>query len=136
MELNLLLTLPEVSWANALCILEQLTPITYQHNGVCFGGPLPQNDLSLITCGAKRYVLKSTELEQCLRDDTTILCPTNVLTTVKEPHWLGLPWTPETKLQFQKNTSDFLTLQAITASNPFRRPFFFIHNLSEYHAFF
>ena len=102
MELNLLFTLPEVSSANALCILEQLVPITYQHNGVCFGGPLPRNDLSLITCGTKRYVLKSTELEQCLRDDTTILCPTNVLTTVKEPHWLGLPWSPESKLQFQQ----------------------------------
>lgn len=66
MQLSLLFTLPEVSSENALCILEQLVPITYQHNGLCFGGPLPRNDLSLLTCGAKRYVLKSTELEQCL----------------------------------------------------------------------
>ena len=102
MQLNLLFTLPEVSSENALCILEQLVPITYRHNGLCFGGPLPRTDLSLITCGAKRYVLKSTELDQCSRDDTTILCPTNVLTTVKEPHWLGLPWSPESKLQFQQ----------------------------------
>ena len=100
-QLNLLFTLPEVSAENALCILEQLVPITYQHNGLCFGGPLPRTDLSLITCGAKRYVLKSTELDQCSRDDTTIFCPTNVLTTVQEPHWLGLPWSPESKLQFQ-----------------------------------
>lgn len=56
----------------------------------------------MITCGAKHYVLKSTELHQCSRDDTTILCPANVLTTVKELHWLGLPWSPESKQQFQQ----------------------------------
>ena len=54
MQLNLLFTLPEVSLENALCILEQLAPITYRHNGFCFGGSLPRNDLSLITYGAKR----------------------------------------------------------------------------------
>ena len=59
MQLSLLFTLPEVSSENALCNLEQLVPITYQHNGLCFGGPLPRNDLSLLTCGAKRYVLKA-----------------------------------------------------------------------------
>lgn len=78
-----------------------LVPITYQHNHLCFGGPLPRNDLSLITCDAKRYVLKSTKLGKCSRDDTKILCRTNVLTTVKEPRWLGLLWSPESKLQFQ-----------------------------------
>ena len=63
---------------------------------------MPHTDLSLITCGVKHYVLKSTKLDQCSRDDTTILCPANVLTTVHEPHWLGLPWSPESKLRFQQ----------------------------------
>ena len=100
MQLDFLFTLPEVSAENAFCILWQLVPITYQHNGLCFGGPLPCNDPSLIMCHAKRYVLKSNELDQCSRDDTTILCPANVLTTVEEPHCLGLPWSPGSKLQF------------------------------------
>ena len=102
MQLSLLFTLPEISSQAALCSIEQLIPITYQHNGRCFGGPFPRTDLSLLTCGIHRYVLKSTELEQCSQDDTTILCPANVLTTVKEPKWLGLPWTPNSRLQFKQ----------------------------------
>ena len=61
----------------------------------------------LLTCGVQRYVLKSTDIEHCFRDDSTILCPTNVLTTVKDPRWLGLPWTPDSKVQF-KHTHQLL----------------------------
>ena len=78
-------------------ITPTLTPTVKNH----FGGPLPRTDLSLLTCGIHRYVLKSTELE-CSQDDTTILCPANALTTVKEPKWLGLPWTPNSRLQFKQ----------------------------------
>jgi len=100
LQLNLLLTLPEIPAGSALCTVEQLLPINYQNKGHCFGGPLPRADLSLLMCGTKRFVLRNTELDRCFQDDTTILCPANVLDTVTEPHWLGLPWTPDAKLQF------------------------------------
>ena len=40
MQLNLLFTLPEISSSKSLCTVEQLRPITYQHEGYCFGGPV------------------------------------------------------------------------------------------------
>jgi len=100
LQLNLLLTLPEILTSSTLCTVEQLLPINYQNKGHCFGSPLPRADLSLLTCGNKRLVLHNTELDHCFQDDTTILCPANVLNTVSEPHWLGLPWTSDAKLKF------------------------------------
>lgn len=57
-------------------------------------------DMVLLTCDNKRYVLKQSELEKCLHEETTVLCPVDVLSTVKNPIWLGLSWTPQTKVPF------------------------------------
>ena len=94
LRLNILFTLSEISSTKALCTIEQLLPITYQNNSHCFGGPITRDDLLLLTCANQRFILKAGELARCSQDDTTILCPENVLHTVSEPHWLGLPWAP------------------------------------------
>ena len=89
LQLNLLFTLPEISSSQSLCTIEQLRPITYRHNEHCFGGPLPFDDLLLLTCDKKRFLLRTPELDNCFEDDTTILCPGNLLHTVQQPTWLG-----------------------------------------------
>ena len=89
LQLNLLFTLPEISSSQSLCTIEQLRPITYRHNEHCFGGPLPFDDLLLLTCDKKRFLLRTPELDNFFEDDTTILCPGNLLHTVQQPTWLG-----------------------------------------------
>ena len=102
MQLNLLFTLPEISSSKSLCTVEQLRPITYKHKGYCFGGPVSFDDLLLLTCDTQRFLLKAPELEKCYQDDITILCPENILHTVQQPTWLGLPWTPTSKVAFRR----------------------------------
>ena len=63
---------------------------------------MPFDDLLLLTCDNQRYLLKAAELDKCFQDDTTILCPENILHTVQQPTWLGLPWTPNSKLAFKQ----------------------------------
>ena len=101
LQLNLLFTLPEMSSSKSLCTVEQLRPITYQHKGHCLGGLVSFDDLLLLTCDTQRFLLKAPELEKCYQDDTTILCPENFLHTVQQRTWLGLPWTPNSKLAFR-----------------------------------
>ena len=91
LQLNILLTLPEVSSSKSLCTLEQLKPrITYQHKGHCFGGPLPYDDLLLLTSENERFLLKAPELDKCFQDDTKILCPCRTYPTHSGiPHLAG-----------------------------------------------
>ena len=100
MNLHIMLTLPTLDTKDAFCSMEHLVPLTYKVNNSCYGGTMARHDLVLLTCGNKRYVVKQTDLQQCLRDQTTVLCPVNVLSTVKNPSWLGLKWTPQTRLSF------------------------------------
>lgn len=74
--------------------------IAYQVNNKCFGGTIACHDLVLLTCKNKRYIVKKADLEQCLHGQTTVLCPANVLSTVENPFWLGLKWTPQSKIPF------------------------------------
>ena len=84
LQVNLLFTLPEISSSQSLCTIEQLRPIMYRYNGHCFGGPIPFDDLLLLTCDKKRYLLRAPELDKCFQDNTTILCPGNLLHTVQQ----------------------------------------------------
>ena len=100
LQLHLLFTLPTLDTQQAICTIEQLVPLSYQINGKCFGGSLPRHDLVLLTCDNTRYVLKQAELEQCFKGETALLCPANMLSTLENPLWLGLKWTPQTRLTF------------------------------------
>ena len=101
MQIHLVFTLPEIDGVSALCSLEQLLPISYQVDNVCFGRSITRPDLLLLTCEDKRYVVTKAELEQCFHGENTILCPKNVLSTVEDQSWLGLKWVPDSELSFQ-----------------------------------
>ena len=98
LQLNLLSTLLEISSSQSLCTIEQLRPITYKHNEHCFGRPIPFDYLLLLNCDKQRFLLRSPELDKCFHDVTTILCPGNLLHTVLQPTWLGLPCTLSSKV--------------------------------------
>ena len=100
LQLHLLFTLPTLDTQQAICTIEQLVPLSYQIDGKCFGGSLTRHDLVLLTCDNTRYVLKQAELEQCFKGETALLCPANMLSTLENPLWLGLKWTPQTRLTF------------------------------------
>ena len=99
-QIHLLFTLPNLH-STSICTLEQLSPISYQLNGLCFGGAISRHDLLLLSCEDKRYVVTQTELEQCFHADSTILCPDHVLSTVENPEWLGLKWHSGSHLSFK-----------------------------------
>lgn len=104
MQIHLLFTLPELDNSGAICTIEQLVPVSYQANGLCFSGPITRQDLLLLPCAEKMYIVKQAELEQCSQEASTILCPANVLSTVEDPVWLGLKWIPNSKLLFNQLT--------------------------------
>ena len=99
-QIHLLFTLPNLH-STSICTLEQLSPRSCQLNGLCFGGAFSRHDLLLLSCEDKRYVVTQTELEQCFRADSTILCPDHVLSTVENPDWLGLKWHSSSHLSFK-----------------------------------
>ena len=99
-QIHLLFTLPNLH-STSICTLEQLSPRSYQLNGLCFGGAFSCHDLLLLSCEDKRYVVTQTELEQCFRADSTILCPDHVLSTVENPDWLALKWHSSSHLSFK-----------------------------------
>ena len=101
MQIHLVFTLPELDNTNALCTLEQLIPISYNKGKHCFGGSITRQDLLLLSCEDKRYVVKQAELDQCFHAEFTVLCPKHVLSTVEDPTWLGLKWVPASKFSFR-----------------------------------
>ena len=114
MQIHLLFTLPEIENTNALCVLEQLVPIAYKVNKLCF-------DLLLLSCEAKWFVTTQAELEQCFRVENAALCPKDFLSVVEDPTWLGLKWVPETKLSFQHSHVSYVYLSFSEASYKFWR---------------
>ena len=100
MQIHLVFTFPELANTTAICTLEQLVPLSYQIDTHCFGGAITRTDLLLLSCAYKRYVITQTELKQCFKADSTILCPENVLSAVEDPVWLGLKWFPNSQFSF------------------------------------
>ena len=109
LSLNILFTVPEVPNENSFCTLEYVTPIKYNISGTCYTGPITRHDLALVTCPNNRFLLPTVSLEKCFHDDSTYLCPQSVLALVNTTSWLGMPWTPASKLSFlrtHKKASD------------------------------
>ena len=98
--LNILFTVPEIPDENSFCTLEYVTPIKYNVSGTCYTGPITRHDLALVTCPDSRFLLPTTSLSKCFHDDSTYLCPQQVLALVNTTSWLGMPWTPASKLPF------------------------------------
>ena len=84
LQLQLLFTLPTLDQQKAICTMEQLIPLSYQINNKCLGGTIARHDLVLL-----------------YEEESTFLCPADVLSTVENPLRLGLKWTSQTKLSFR-----------------------------------
>ena len=100
LRLHLLFTLPVLTASQAICTIQQLVPITYRIDGRCYSGTIPRQDLLLLICAEKRFVIKNTELAHCRQNSETVLCPRDLLATVDSPIWLGEKWSPKSKFSF------------------------------------
>lgn len=100
LQLQLLFTLPPVRSTKVVCPIQQLVPISYRINNQCYSGTIPRQDLLLLICQEKRYVITNSELSHCTQNSETILCPHDLLATVHSPSWLGKKWCPQSKLFF------------------------------------
>ena len=102
LELNILVSVPEITSTNHLCTIEHLSPISINISGTCYTRPVTQKDLVLITCESYQKLITTEALNKCFKDDTTVLCPSNVLQTVSNIDWLGFPWNADQKLAFPR----------------------------------
>ena len=113
---SLLFTVPTVDTDNDFCVLEYLTPLTYNISGKCYTGPMARSDLALVSCPDRRFQVPVSALGPCFQDDNTLVCPHSVLRTIHKPDWLGIPWTPSTQLSFPRMhtpTADCSTLNPL-----------------------
>ena len=102
LQISILLTIPEIVKDNDFCVLEYITPLKYNISNTCYVGPLTRSDLALVSCPDRRFLLPVGALDSCFQDDTTLVCPHSVLRKTYGPDWLGLPWTPSTKMSFPR----------------------------------
>ena len=100
LQLHLLFTLPVITSSQPVCTIQQLVPVTYRVDGKCYSGTIPRYHLLLLTCGDKRFVIKSAKLAHCRQNSETILCPRDLLDPVDSPVWLGEKWSPKSKFAF------------------------------------
>ena len=103
LKLNILFTVPHVFSREKFCTIQPLTPLKYNISGICFTGPMSRDDVMLVTCSNQRYFIKPAALNKCYRDDDTILCPKSLLLKASRTDWLGLPWSPNSRLSFQRH---------------------------------
>ena len=107
--INILLTIPQILNEQSICTVEYLEPVVYNISNYCHTGPIEHDNLALITCKESRSIITVEALSKCFKDQLNFLCPLQVLRQVKQIDWLGLPWSPHTKISFQRlhqNTSD------------------------------
>lgn len=102
LQLNLLLTLPQIASDNDFRVIEYITPLKYNVSHTCYTGPVARADLALVSCPNRRFLLPVAALQTCFQDDTTAICPHSVLVKLSDSDWLGLPWTPNTKFAFPR----------------------------------
>lgn len=104
--LNILFTVPEIPDENSFSTLEYVTPIKYNVSGTCYTGPITRHDLTLVTCPDSRFLLPTTSLGKCFHDESTYLCLQQVMALVNTTSWLGMPWTPASKLPFLRTRKE------------------------------
>ena len=98
--LNMLFTVPEIPDKNSFCTLEYVTMIKYIVSGTCCTSLITGHDLALVTSPDSRFLLLTTSLSKCFHNESTYLRPPQVLALVNTTSWLGVPWTPASKLPF------------------------------------
>ncbi|KXJ21546.1 hypothetical protein AC249_AIPGENE1066 [Exaiptasia diaphana] len=103
MVLTTLVTVPRIVSEDSLCTVETLVPLKYQIKDKCFTGPLARQDLVLISCKRKQFVLKADVLSACFSQPNAHICPHSVLRDANDTSWIGLPWVADTKLNYDRN---------------------------------
>lgn len=101
-KLNILFTIPSLTAYNEFCTLQSLTPLKYNISGVCFTGPLSREDVMLVTCPNQRYFVHTAALHKCCSTSEAVLCPKSLLLKATHTDWLGMAWTPRSRLTFQR----------------------------------
>ena len=96
-EASILLTIPVISDLTGFCTLEYLTPIKFQSADTCYSGPVTKSNLVLLTCPDSKRIVTTEALNKCYQD-TSVICPTNVLTVATSISWLGFPFNFDVKL--------------------------------------
>ena len=102
LNLNILMTIPQIKDTDAICTLEYFTPIKYNISGTCYTGPVTRNDLALVTCPNSCTVIRTVALGKCAKQDETFLCSELVLPREDDIQWLGMHWTPTSKFTYQR----------------------------------
>ena len=103
LKITLLVTLPQLLTVQYLCSVEYLTPLQYIIKGQCYTGPLTHQDLVLLSCSGKRYILPSHFLSKCFQREDVFLCEHNLLShAINNTDWLGLSWAPRSHFSFPR----------------------------------
>lgn len=102
-KLNILFTIPSLTAYNEFCKLQSLTPLKYNISGVCFTGPLSHEDVMLVTCPNQRCFVHTAALHKCYTTIEVVLCPKSLLIKATHTDWLGMAWTPRSRLTFQRH---------------------------------
>ena len=99
-KINIFFTVPSLTPNNNFCTVQSLTPLKYNISGVCFTGPLSRKDIMLVTCPTHRYFVNPAALRTT---SEVVLCPNSLLLRDTHTDWLGMAWTPRSRLTFQCN---------------------------------
>ena len=103
LELDILITIPELTSDKAICTVEYLSPVKYNISGTCYTGPIIADNLALITCADTKTIVRADSLAKCYQEDDSLLCPYHILRPVHDLSWLGLPWTSKTHMSFSRH---------------------------------
>lgn len=103
LDLSILFTVPGIPNMRSFCTEEYLSPIKYNTSGTCYTGPITYNDLALITCSNTKSLIKAVSVEKCYQEDSSLLCPQNILQPIHNIAWLGFPWNPSSQMSFPRH---------------------------------
>ena len=102
-KINILFTVPSLTPNNNFCTVQSLTPLKYNISGVCFTGPLSCEDVMLVTRPTHRYFLNPAALCKCYTTSEVVLCTKSLVLRATHTDWIGMAWTPHSRLTFQHN---------------------------------
>ena len=103
LDLSILFTVPGIPNMRSFCTEEYLSPIKYNTSGTCYTGPITYNDLALITCSNTKSLIKAVSVEKCYQEDSSLICPQNILQPIHNIAWLGFPWNPSSQMSFPRH---------------------------------
>ena len=115
LKLNILMTVPQLQSQNDICTLEYLVPLKYNVSGICYTGLVTRKDLALITCPNSRTIVRADVLANCLKDKQTFVCSDIYLPRSDDAKWLGMYWTPGTKVTFNRRHKETLDCDKLKA---------------------